>query len=521
MDDLMMNQQQQEANEQIQREQEQIPQQQMREHLTRLQNWGPDADEQNVAERRAAHAQGLIQHQIERNELLQARAQAQLPKAKAKKKAAGSPKQTQKPAGGGIKGWRERRRQRAAARQHNPLADEISYGMMQGLQDEKKMLDNSIEFAGGGEMLQRAEENKVDTRVLQCFVHGYRKGADGEPETRRDADYREQDRRFIDDYISCDAQRRKPHLDRIVEELLSMNITEDMLRPEYLKDHAGEMHNKVGRMVYFDNVYRDPINRDYFDALPQIARNLIETRVMSRYGVIGTALGHAFATKAINFDLREYYPYEKGKKDDGLQMMIDLYEPAMDIARQTMADSKNREQEYIAQEIERQIRNESVVPMNNARNMKQEAETMEGDIGGLNLTGYTTVYSFEEPAKYRKMIETHPEAYQKNPELIDWLYQEFYRSMDSLGDFTLRSTASQGAIDRMREDGIEDQAVGRTLINALIKEQENIQMSSKHVHDHITACADAMMALLRDKELTSAAADVINQFAIGNKRAQQ
>lgn len=509
------------VNEEKKEEQQELtPQQQMRQHLTMLQNWGPDANDYNIEERRAAHAQGMLQRQIERNELLHARAEAHLPKAKAKKKAEGSPKQTQKPAGGGVKGWRERRRQRAEARLHNPAADEISYCMMEGLRDERAMINNSIGSAGGDELISRAVKNNVDTRILQTFIYGYRKGADGEPETALDAKHREEDKQFLEDYISCDAVRRKPHLDRIVEDMFKMNITEDMLRPEYLKDHAGEMHNKVGRMVYFDNIYRDPKNRDYFDALPKIKHDFIETRVLSRYAVIGTALDHAFATKAISFDNREYYPYEKGIQNGARQMMVDTYEPTMELAKQIIAESKEKEKEFVAQEMERQIKNESVQPMEDARKKKLEAETMNRDIGGLNMTGFVTGFSFDEPSKYRKMIEDHPETYQQNPELIDWLYQEFYRGIDAMGDYTLRALAVQSAMDRIRLENEVIHTAEQAVSDALSKEQDKLEVECDMLRAQINALGDALSAQLRGTELSPAGAAVINRYATENKKAQ-
>lgn len=502
-------------------EQVKTPQQQMRDHLTLLQNWGPDATDLNVAERRAAYGQGMLQRQTERNEMLQARAQAKLPKAKAKKKVKETPKQVQAPAKETFKDWRERKRQRKVAQQHNAEADEISYNMLEGLREEREMMENSLSYAGGEKLIEQAEKNQVDRRVLQCFVHGHRarrfKSIVGAPTTEREEKYAEADKKFLEDYVSGEAVRRKPHLDRIVEELFEMNITEDMLRPQYLKDHAGEMHKKVGKMVYFENIYRDPKNRAYFEALPKIKRDFLETRVLMRSASMGSALTYAFACKAVCADHRTYY--EKDEKH-GPAAFKPLYEPTMEIVRSSIADSKEKEKEYVAEEMERLIKNESVVLMEDARKKKLEAETMEGDIGGLNMTGFVTGFSFDEPSKYRKMIEEHPEAYQKNPELVDWLYQEFYRGIDAMGDFTLRALAVQGAMDQIRLDNEVIHTVEQAVSDALSKEQDKLEVECDTIREQINAFTNAMQAVLRGKELTPAGAAVINRFAVNNERAQ-
>lgn len=509
---LVNSDQQKEKEEQVK-----TPQQQMRDHLTLLQNWGPDATDLNVAERRAAYGQGMLQRQTERNEMLQARAQAKLPKAKAKKKAKETPKQVQASSKETFKEWRERRRQRKVAQQHNAEADEISYNMMEGLREEREMMEHSLAFAGEQNLYDQAIKNGVDRRVLQTFIHGYHGLQYHFAATKEDEKYRDADKKFLEDYVSGEAVRRKPHLDRIVEELLTMNITEDMLRPQYLKDHAGEMHKKVSKMVYFENVYKDPKNREYFEALPKIKRDFLETRVLMRSASMGSALTYAFACKAIKADHRTYY--EKDEKH-GPAAFKPLYEPTMEIVRSTIADSKEKEKEYVAEEMERQIKNESVVLMEDARKKKLEAETMEGDIGGLNMTGFVTGFSFDEPSKYRKMIEEHPEAYQKNPELVDWLYQEFYRGIDAMGDFTLRALAVQGAMDRIRLENEVIHTAEQAVSDALSKEQDKLEVECDTLRTQINAFTNAMQAVLRGKELTSEGAAVINRFAVNNERAQ-
>ena len=59
--------------------------------------------------------------------------------------------------------------------------------------------------------------DQVDRRVLQVYVHGYKAKRDGSPVDAENERYQREDHQFVEDFASLDLERRKPHLDRIVE----------------------------------------------------------------------------------------------------------------------------------------------------------------------------------------------------------------------------------------------------------------------------------------------------------------
>lgn len=92
----------------------------------------------------------------------------------------------------------------------------------------------------------------------------------------------------------------------MLQQVLSADLTEDKFTTAYLEHHLGEVKTQVDRLVYFENVYKDPVNAPYFDALPQLTKDLIEQRVFNRYAPMGFVLGHTCNLKAVNADMIEY-----------------------------------------------------------------------------------------------------------------------------------------------------------------------------------------------------------------------
>ena len=125
----------------------------------------------------------------------------------------------------------------------------------------------------------------------------------------------------MDDSCSGDVERRRPHLDLMLEEALSVNITEDMLTTKYLEYHVGEVLHQIDKLVYFQNVYDDPINKHYFDELSQATKDLIEYRILSRYAPLGMVISYACAENAVDSNHLQYKKDIRNKSDLGLYTM--------------------------------------------------------------------------------------------------------------------------------------------------------------------------------------------------------
>lgn len=473
----------------------------LRTHLTELQKWDL-AEGQSIEERRAEERRVLMAHQLEYNEKLVRDTKEKLPAVAVKKTAQGEPVQVQKPAKETYKQRRERARLEKEAKKATPMADDTSVSMVQDLRRSQLQRDNSYR-ALPKEVKQQAELNKVDVRVIKMYANGCKLNWMGRPATDRDAEARAADVRFFKDYISCDLERRRPHLDRMVEQALSIQVTPDMFAQEYLKDHAGEIYKKVNMLVCFDNIMKDPVNQPYFDELPQFTKDLIEQRIMSRYTYLGWTLNCACAQKAVNMNNASYMSNVRNMEQ--ANDFHDMYINAEQEARAMMEDTSAHEQEAVQRELERRMELEKVREMETAEKMKAEAETMAGDIGGLNLTGYVTGYSFDELARYRKMIEEHPAEYAKNPQLIDALYQGLHHAIDALGDVTLRLMTAQGVIDELNKHLNRLTVTDRVVFDAAGQDQEKTSAEADLLRGQLSAHADAFQALLRGKPLSDPA----------------
>lgn len=480
----------------------------LRTHLTELQKWDL-AEGQTIEERRAEERRVLMAHQLEYNERLVRDTKEKLPAVAVKGTAQGQPVQAQKPAKETYKQRRERARLEKEAKKATPMADDTSVSMVQDLRRSQLQRDNSYR-ALPKEAKQQAERNKVDARVIKMYANGCKLNWMGRPATDRDAEAQAADVQFFKDYISCDLERRRPHLDRMVEQALSIQVTPDMFAQEYLKDHAGEIYKKVNMLVCFDNIMKDPVNQPYFDELPQFTKDLIEQRIMSRYTNLGWALNCACAQKAVNMNGASYMKNVTNMEQ--VNNFRDMYIESEQEARAMMEETSAREQEAVQRELERRMEPEKVREMENAEKMKAEAETMEGDIGGLNLTGYVTGYSFDELAKYRKMIEEHPAEYAKNPQLIDALYQGMHHGIDALGDVTLRLMAAQGVIDELNKHLNQLTVTDRVIFHAAGKKQEEDAADADLIRGQLSAQTEALQALLRGKPLSDRAADLIRRM---------
>lgn len=483
-------------------------QQEMRAHLTGLQGWDL-ADGQTIEERRAEHAEHLIRQQQEYNQRLMEKSREKWPASNASETAEGQPVQTQKPAKKTFKQKREEKRLDRVAKKQNPVADHVSYHMLEGLKQELSARDNSFNIMPK-ELMDKAHQEKVDTRVLRIYLHGYQTNGNGEPASEEDAAYKAADQKFLADYISGDVERRRPHLDRMMEQALSVNVSPAMFTPEYLEYHAAEVHQALNIMVYFDNVYQDPVNQPYFDALPQLTRDLIESRVRTRYALFGPSMVHICATKGIDADGCRFSDSIEGQND--VDTYKTLAETEIQGAKIAQEQAQTQEQEAVQRDLEQLMAEKKEQLLKNAQEMKKMAETMEGDIGGLGLTGFVTGYSFDELSNYRKMIEDHPEEYGRNPQQIDALYQGMHHAMDALGDVTIRSMAAQEIMDDVKMEKGNMTATRRVRINAALQEQQKAGAEADLIREQISAHADALLALLRGKQFSDPAKALLHQM---------
>ena len=494
--------------ENLQRQQQQQPIQiqhePIRAHLTTLQNWD-GAEGQILEERRRQHANTVTQYQLN-DFLLQQRAQEQLQPVQADRAAPGQPEQVQAPARLTYKQRREQERRLKEAKKANPAADLDSYNAVHALKHYAAVQNNSMNTPG---IIQQAEANRVDKRVLRCFCNGYQTDKKGRTLTQEDAAKKQADERFLSDYVSANLERRKPHLNRMVNQLLSANITEDMFTDDYLTQHTAEMKQLVDKMVYFQNVYSDPVNKPYFDAMDPITKTLIETRILARYAVVGQAFITLLGAKAVLADHATYV-------DGDVSQHAGFAQPIRDILHQTLEETAQKEQDEIHAILREKMEVYRQEEMDNSNFVKAKKEEEQLGEEGLNLTTYALGYSYENLSKARQMIETHPDTYAAHRDTVDALYQQLYRTVDSFGDNKLEAQMVQNVIlDYMNPRTIGEKVMQMTSSNL----QDKLRDQSELLKNEISELHDALKHFLRGDELTGGAARLLERMGLNQNNA--
>ena len=510
MDDMQM--------EQVRRQEQQMQQeerrQQMHEHLNRLQNW--DLEEgQTLSQRRAAHNEMLIGKELEQNEQLRVKWMQTKLSLHAKKTAEGRPAQIQKPAKKTFKQKREDARLDQVAKQKAPFADHVSLHMVESLRSYQQLRDNSFDMITPEE-LQQAEETHVDLRVVHVYLNGYKKNAAGEPENETEQRRRDDDRNMIDAFLSRDLQRKRPYLDRMVDQVLKVNIADDMLTEEYLEYHAGEIQEQINRMVCMQNLMNDSVNKEYFDKLPPYVTELLKTRVIDRYAQYGAVMARISSVKSLDPDTGKLQVDARDQND--VEMLKQTLVMEREAMKMSLAQSRIQEHQMIESEYRKLFEAERENLKTAADSMRDQIEkehtkTAKGaDMSGLNLTGFVAGYALEDLANYKKMIEDHPQEYRRHALLIDDLYQQLYRTIDSYSDLKMKVMAAQGVVDELNDRIRYGGEAKNVFMRKAMLELDEATASSEVVQLQMNAITDAMACLLKDIPMSQPAAELIHRL---------
>lgn len=216
--------------------------------------------------------------------------------------AAGNPQQIQNVQKKSYKQRRNEAKEARRAKTFTPTGDHYTIKIAEQIRADMAMHDNSLTQ----DYIELASANRVDLRVLDRFSQGYKKGDDGEPLNDEEAAKMRADHQFYDDYISKDVTRRAPHIRKMMKELLTANVNMAMFTDEYLGEHLGEMKLMADRMTYFENVYKDPVNKPFFDSLPKFQHDLIESRIIGLYAQVSYALLNFCSKRGVSLNYGTY-----------------------------------------------------------------------------------------------------------------------------------------------------------------------------------------------------------------------
>lgn len=243
------------------------------------------------------------------------------------------------------------------AKERCPYADH------QALQLEENMLQYRKEIHASNAMgyaEQAKKEGRImDGRVLGAFCQGYKTDKKGKPLNEEEAKKQQADKAFLEDYSSGDLQKRMPHLERIKNDLLKIRISPVMFTWDYISKHTSEVYSIVNRFTYFENMQKDPINKPFFEQLPEIDKKLLKVRVADMTMVTGILWSKVLALKgiAMNGMTPEFHDNVNFHRDavDSMELLQDMLADSLEEQEQKEAEIREQERERLEAEHKQKI----------------------------------------------------------------------------------------------------------------------------------------------------------------------
>lgn len=401
--------------------------------------------------------------------------------------------------------WKQRRERQnkvKKARKVCPVGNEYTLDISQSIKEYKRELNNSQ--SAGGVTEERARAVDADMRMLKVFCNGF-KLKDGQPVSDEDRARMNADIRFLDDYLSGERERRRPHLERITQEIISMEFSREMLTPEYISRHAVQLVRMSDKLIYFESIMKE--NRWYFDSLPQLTKDLIAANAQIA-GVFSGQLLNLLALQGINGNNGDIYGYDYTGPIESMrvnaEVMKPMYNELVDVFKGKLAEAYERE-------AERKLEGYKAKLEPGYQTVEEEMERQNDPLAKVKLKSKTpSIYAKEVILKVREMIEKDPEQYRQNKELIDKVYSEYYKCLDLISDLSGELLALQQGVD-------EHNVMQPNKYQAAVTKAFNrLQNRQKARYQLMLARAEALRSImdhyLKGDEMTATAAEVLKEF---------
>ncbi len=217
------------------------------------------------------------------------------------------------------KTWKEKRSDEANAEKarletQDNHADQYSYQIVESLKAKDKMETDSL--AMYERMIPGFKENiqkyHVDRRVIRTFAGTYKTDEKGMPIDEENAHLMDKERRTVEAYVSGDLEKRKPILDDLVKEMIEKRIDPAMLNIEYVSEHITDLKKLGDKMIYLENIMKDPINKPFFDEMEPVEKEMLECS-LSIADVFTGYLDQLLKIRSVDMNR---YDYIRGESDN-------------------------------------------------------------------------------------------------------------------------------------------------------------------------------------------------------------
>lgn len=223
----------------------------------------------------------------------------------------------------------------------------------------------------------------------------------------------------------------------------------------------------MDRSCYYENIMNDPMNRPYFESLDPVDLELLTTR-MDYLNQIGGYF--VYRTGALGADCNKGEYFETIEAPTAYGQIAQAHRER---ATQCATGWDQKAREILENHLNRQVAAEKQETL-----AQLEAELREQ--GGpqpenINFVGPAAGRATEELTRYRAIIESRPDVYTANKNLINHLYQELYRAFDVYNEIALDVSIYQTiAAKRIAAEGIQDPlaALASRKQDSLLRDQD-------------------------------------------------
>ena len=175
---------------------------------------------------------------------------------------------------------------------------------------------------------------KDTSRVVAAFL------PQGEKDTWT-AQEKDKCEKFIKDYASEDAVKRRPYLWDITNQMMDLAISLEMYTQDYLSSHVEDMAFFMTQLSYFEDIRNDPVNADFFRLLPEKSQKKLD--VINR---IATSFTPGDFIKNVDRTLKRTDAYKLDPTDEVRLSTIMEKGAVNQVANEHMYDTKNNIERY-------------------------------------------------------------------------------------------------------------------------------------------------------------------------------
>ena len=479
--------------EQLQRQRLQTEQ-----HLTQLRTWDVQQD-QTLEQRRMQQKDVLLQRQQEDIGWLKQYYQNLAP-TQAQQIAPGQPIQELPTPKLSLEEKRRNKEKRNQAKNHHTEANEQSFDIAKALEQRKKDINNSMNTVGG---YGAVHGHGYDCRVLLDFCQSYKVDKAGNPATEEDARKMREDKQFIEDYDSRDAQRIKPHLDRCVDEILRIELHDWMFEAPYVIEHAAELRSAAQKLLLIQNLRDD--NPEYFEQLRQndpLKYGLLDAQDYMGTG-ISTKLLYAFQTRCVDLNNDTYLDANDSPTNyEGLKDVAPVHFATAQENRKERADAA------VQSEIDKRIEQRRQEIAQQREELLRENNEAALKIQKSGLTADNKPDSASTVLKYQDMILNNRERYAANQVVADRAYAELFKAIDTKDDMMTQIRCTVTYAEEFDPDSAEFNIVQQYAE----KREAELKQIVKNIGVQIECLENLLKHILRGDQLEASGTVAATRF---------